>query len=106
MAGKRTSHEAKSRRVFGQARKQPKMFRAGLYTRVSTNDQQTIPLQIRALRERRPAGLDNSLAGERGRFRCIAALIAFIEEHYAGVFPRERTRDLRGDQSKTGSSRL
>src|ERR1035441_10594327 len=51
MAGKRTSHEAKSRRVFGQARKQPKMFRAGLYTRVSTNDQQTIPLQIRALRE-------------------------------------------------------
>jgi putative DNA-invertase from lambdoid prophage Rac len=27
------------------------MFRAGLYTRVSTNDQQTIPLQIRALRE-------------------------------------------------------
>src|ERR1017187_896892 len=36
----------------------------------------------------------------------IAALIAFIEEHYAGVFPRERTRDLRGDQSKTGSSRL
>src|ERR1022692_2740122 len=51
MAGKRTSDEAKSRRVFGQARKQPKMFRAGLYTRVSTNDQQTIPLQIRALRE-------------------------------------------------------
>jgi putative DNA-invertase from lambdoid prophage Rac len=27
------------------------MFRAGLYARVSTNDQQTIPLQIRALRE-------------------------------------------------------
>ncbi len=27
------------------------MFRAGLYSRVSTNDQQTIPLQIRALRE-------------------------------------------------------
>src|ERR1022692_1433258 len=51
MAGKRTSDEAKSRRVFGQARKQPKMFRAGLYARVSTNDQQTIPLQIRALRE-------------------------------------------------------
>src|ERR1017187_9509754 len=51
MAGKRTSDEAKSRRVFGQARKQPKMFRAALYTRVSTNDQQTIPLQIRALRE-------------------------------------------------------
>src|ERR1017187_190947 len=27
------------------------MFRAGLYARVSTNDQQTIPLQIRAMRE-------------------------------------------------------
>ena len=27
------------------------MFRAGIYARVSTNDQQTIPLQIRALRE-------------------------------------------------------
>src|SRR3981081_1200638 len=27
------------------------MFRAGLYARVSTDDQQTIPLQIRALRE-------------------------------------------------------
>src|ERR1035441_835791 len=51
MAGKRTSDEAKSRRVFGQARKQPKMFREALYTRVSTNDQQTTPLQIRALRE-------------------------------------------------------
>ena len=37
--------------VFGQRHKQPKMFRAGVYARVSTNDQQTIPLQIRALRE-------------------------------------------------------
>ena len=27
------------------------MFRAGLYARVSTNDQQTISLQIRALQE-------------------------------------------------------
>jgi len=27
------------------------MFRAGLYARVSTNDQQTVPLQIRAMRE-------------------------------------------------------
>lgn len=27
------------------------MFRVGLYARVSTNDQQTIPLQLRALRE-------------------------------------------------------
>ena len=47
MAAKRASSKPKSNRVFGQARKQPKMFRAGLYARVSTNDQQTIPLQIR-----------------------------------------------------------
>jgi len=51
MAGKRASSNTKSHRVFGQARKPAKMFRVGLYARVSTNDQQTIPLQIRALRE-------------------------------------------------------
>src|SRR3979409_202288 len=51
MTAKRASEKAKSRRVFGQARKPAKMFRAGLYARVSTNDQQTVPLQIRALRE-------------------------------------------------------
>ena len=37
--------------VFGQARKPAKMFRAGLYARVSTNDQQTLPMQSRAMRE-------------------------------------------------------
>src|SRR6202521_4004948 len=51
MDAKQASENAKSSRVFGQARKPAKMFRAGLYARVSTNDQQTIPLQIRALRE-------------------------------------------------------
>jgi len=51
MAEKRAAEKAKSPRVFGQARKPAKMFRAGLYARVSTNDQQTIPLQIGALRE-------------------------------------------------------
>ena len=51
MAAKQASEKAKSPRVFGQARKPAKMFRAGLYARVSTNDQQTIPLQVRALRE-------------------------------------------------------
>jgi putative DNA-invertase from lambdoid prophage Rac len=51
MAAKRASEKPKSSRVFGQAREPAKMFRAGLYARVSTNDQQTIPLQIRALRE-------------------------------------------------------
>src|SRR5436305_12890087 len=51
MAAKRASEKAQSPRVFGQARKPAKMFRVGLYARVSTTDQQTIPLQIRALRE-------------------------------------------------------
>jgi putative DNA-invertase from lambdoid prophage Rac len=51
MAAKLASEKVKSGNVFGQARKPVKMFRVGLYARVSTNDQQTIPLQIRALRE-------------------------------------------------------
>jgi len=51
MLAKRASHKPKSEQVFGHARKQPKMFRAGLYACVSTNDPQTIPLQIRALRK-------------------------------------------------------
>ncbi len=52
MAGKQASGKAKSQRVFGQGvgrRKTP--YRAGLYARVSTQDQQTLPLQSRALRE-------------------------------------------------------
>jgi putative DNA-invertase from lambdoid prophage Rac len=51
MAGKRGSAQAKSARVFGQARQPAKMFRAGLYARVSTHDQQTLPMQMRAMRE-------------------------------------------------------
>jgi hypothetical protein len=51
MSRKRASPKAKSDNVFGQARKPAKMFRAGLYARVSTNDQQTLPMQNRAMRE-------------------------------------------------------
>jgi putative DNA-invertase from lambdoid prophage Rac len=51
VTAKRASEKTTSPKVFGQARKPAKMFRAGLYARVSTNDQQTIPVQIRALRE-------------------------------------------------------
>ena len=36
MAGKQASESAPSHRVFGQARKPAKMFRAGLYAPVST----------------------------------------------------------------------
>src|SRR5204863_9876491 len=51
MAAKRAFPKAKSDNVFGQARKSAKMFRAGLYARVSTNDQQTLAMQSRAMRE-------------------------------------------------------
>src|ERR1043165_2057791 len=43
--------KAKSDHVFGQPRRAAKMFRAGLYARVSTNDQQTLAMQNRAMRE-------------------------------------------------------
>jgi len=52
MAGKRASSQPDWHRVFGQGsglRKTP--CRAGLYARVSTHDQQTLPLQSRAMRE-------------------------------------------------------
>ena len=51
MPRKRASQKAKSGNVFGQRRKQQKMLRAGLYARVSTNDQQTLAMQNRAMRE-------------------------------------------------------
>jgi len=52
MPVKRASANQKSRRVFGHPGKPPKTaLRAGLYARVSTNDQQTLPMQNRALRE-------------------------------------------------------
>jgi putative DNA-invertase from lambdoid prophage Rac len=51
MAVKRASAKSKSDNVFGQARKPAKMLRAGLYTRVSTDEQQTLGMQNRAMRE-------------------------------------------------------
>jgi putative DNA-invertase from lambdoid prophage Rac len=47
----RAFQKAKSDHVFGQRRRRSKMFRAGLYARVSTNDQQTLAMQNRAMRE-------------------------------------------------------
>jgi putative DNA-invertase from lambdoid prophage Rac len=51
MPAKQALQKVKPDHVFGQSRKPGKMFRAGLYARVSTNDQQTLPMQSRALRE-------------------------------------------------------
>ena len=51
MAAKRAAKTANSKRVFGQPQAPAKMFRVGLYARVSTHDQKTLPLQIRTMRE-------------------------------------------------------
>ena len=52
MPVKRASQTRQWQRVFGHPGKRSKAaLRAGLYARVSTNDQQTLPMQIRALRE-------------------------------------------------------
>ena len=56
VSAKLPSGKAKSSRVFGQARKTAKMFRAGLYARVSTNDQPTIPLPMRSIPPNTPPG--------------------------------------------------
>ncbi|MGA8730671.1 MAG: recombinase family protein [Terracidiphilus sp.] len=51
MAVKQGSGIKKSGRVFGQGQKTAKIIRADLYARVSTMDQQTLPMQNRAMRE-------------------------------------------------------
>jgi putative DNA-invertase from lambdoid prophage Rac len=51
MPVKRPSRTPQSGDVFGQSRRKPKMLRAALYARVSTSDQQTLAMQMRALRE-------------------------------------------------------
>src|ERR1041384_4770961 len=51
MPRKRASRKAESGDVFGQSRRPAKMLRVGLYARVSTNDQQTLAMQNRAMRE-------------------------------------------------------
>src|SRR5205814_2576070 len=49
MPAKRAQQRTVSRRVFGHGKKPP--CRVGLYARVSTHDQQTLPLQNRAMRD-------------------------------------------------------
>jgi DNA invertase Pin-like site-specific DNA recombinase len=51
VTAKRAAETAKSKKVFGQRPEPAKMFRVGLYARVSTHDQQTLSLQMRAMRE-------------------------------------------------------
>jgi putative DNA-invertase from lambdoid prophage Rac len=52
MPAKQVSRTARSRRVFGHPDKRTgTVLRAGLYARVSTHDQQTLPMQHRAMRD-------------------------------------------------------
>jgi DNA invertase Pin-like site-specific DNA recombinase len=69
MLRKQAFPQAQSRRVFGHP------LRVGLYARVSTHDQQTLPLQIRALRE---------YAAKRGW-----TIVAQIKEVGSGASQRE-----------------
>jgi putative DNA-invertase from lambdoid prophage Rac len=80
MAAKRGAKTAKSQRVFGQRQEPAKMFRAGLYARVSTHDQQTLSLQMRAMRE---------YAAKRGW-----TIAAQIKEIGSGASERELRENL------------
>ena len=67
MPVKRTSAKPKTKDVFGQSRKPAKMLRAGLYARVSTLDQQTLPMQMRDYaRLRNEPWLGHRHASQRG----------------------------------------
>ena len=81
MGEKRGSPKPKSPRVFGHPPRRLKTpFRAGLYARVSTQDQQTIPLQTRALRE---------YAARRGW-----RIVLQVKEIGSGAAQRERREKL------------
>ena len=69
MPRKQAFSQAQSRRVFGHPQ------RVGLYARVSTHDQQTLPLQIRTMRE---------YAAKRGW-----SIVAQIKEVGSGASQRE-----------------
>src|SRR2546422_205158 len=80
MAAKRAFPKAKSDNVFGQRRKPAKMLRVGLYARVSTNDQQTLPMQSRAMRE---------YVARRGR-----TIVRQVREIGSGAVKREAREKL------------
>lgn len=74
MPPKQVFPHTQSRRVFGHP------FRVGLYARVSTHDQQTLPLQIRSMRE---------YAAKRGW-----SVVAQIKEIASGASQRELRETL------------
>jgi len=81
MGEKRASRKSKSPRVFGHPPRRAKTpLRVGLYARISTQDQQTIPLQTRAMRE---------YAGRRGWTIALQ-----VKEIGSGASQRERREKL------------
>jgi putative DNA-invertase from lambdoid prophage Rac len=74
MPRKQAFPKARSRRVFGHP------LRAGLYARVSTQDQQTLPLQLHAMRD---------YTAKRGW-----SLVAQIKEVGSGASQRELRDNL------------
>src|SRR6266853_1317727 len=106
---KRASHNTKAKDVFGQRHRPSKMFRAGLYARVSTSDQQTLPMQHRALRDyaarrgwtiaAQVREVGSGAAGrqareqllEAARRRAMAGVLAIFAEFEREIL-RERTR--------------
>ena len=81
MGEKRAFRKPKSPRVYGHPSKQsPTDLRVGLYARVSTEDQQTIPLQTRAMRE---------YAARRGW-----TITVQVKEIGSGASQRERREQL------------
>jgi len=77
---KQGSGSRKSGKVFGQGQKNAKMVRAALYARVSTQDQQTLPMQNRAMRE---------YAARRGW-----AIAMQVKEVGSGALQRQRREKL------------
>jgi DNA invertase Pin-like site-specific DNA recombinase len=81
MGVKRASRKSKSPKVFDRPPRQAKTpLRAGLYARVATQYQQTIPMQTRALRE---------YATRRGW-----TITVQVKEIGSGASPRERRAHL------------
>ena len=78
MPAKRAQQRTVSRRVFGHGKKPP--CRVGLYARVSTHDQQTLPLQNRAMRD---------YAARRGW-----AIVIEVKEVGSGASVRELRQNL------------
>lgn len=79
MAQKRASEAAKPVRIFGQGQTGLKPLRVSLYARVSTHDQQTLPLQLESMR---------SYAEQRKW-----AIVSEIQEVGSGALQRPK-RDL------------